>query len=82
MEAMALGLPIISTNVGGIPYLIENNVTAYLVDDNDATAMIQAIEKIVTNPEKTIQIVHNARNSVENMDWNVIKSKWLQLINE
>ncbi len=82
MEAMALGLPIISTNVGGIPYLIKNNETAYLVDDNDATAMIQAIEKIVTNPEKTIQIVHNARNSVENMDWNVIKSKWLQLINE
>ena len=43
MEAMALGLPIVSTNVGGIPYLVQNEKTALLVDDNDVDIIVQII---------------------------------------
>ena len=32
MEAMALGLPVVSTDVGGLPYLIENNIDGVLVN--------------------------------------------------
>ena len=35
MEAMALGLPVVATNVGGIPFLLQNNVDAQLVADGD-----------------------------------------------
>ena len=35
MGAMALGLPVVSTNVGGIPYLLTVKENALLVNDND-----------------------------------------------
>jgi len=36
MEAMALGLTIVSTNAGGLPYLIDNNVDGILVEKNNS----------------------------------------------
>ncbi len=35
MEIMALGVPIVSTNVGGLPYLLEDKQDAFLVEKND-----------------------------------------------
>ena len=43
MEAMALGFPVITTNVGGIPYLFINGVEGIQVPANDANAMADAI---------------------------------------
>ena len=47
MEAMATGLPIVSTNIGGIPEMVIENETGFLVQPSDAVAMADAIEKIV-----------------------------------
>jgi glycosyltransferase involved in cell wall biosynthesis len=47
MEAMATGLPVVSTNVGGIPEMVIENETGFLVQPSDAVAMADAINKIV-----------------------------------
>jgi len=39
IEAMALGFPIVSTNVGGLPYLIDNKIDGLLVTPNNEKAM-------------------------------------------
>ena len=44
MEAMATGLPVVSTNIGGIPEMIIENETGFLVQPGDAAAMADAIE--------------------------------------
>ena len=49
MEAMATGLPIVSTNVGGIPEMVIQNETGFLVQPGDVSALAQAIEKLVNN---------------------------------
>src|SRR5690606_4325812 len=49
IEAMALGLPIVSTNVGGIPYLLKHEVTALLVKDDDAQAMASAVARVLSD---------------------------------
>jgi len=49
MEAMATGLPIVSTNVGGIPEMVIQNETGFLVQPGDISALAQAIEKLVNN---------------------------------
>ena len=82
MEAMALGLPIISTNVGGIPYLLAHQENAILVNDNDSLAMANAIVELANNPQKATLMTENARLFVEEMDWTVVKTKWNKLLNQ
>lgn len=74
IEAMALGIPIVSTNVGGIPFLIENQKEGILVPKNNAKAMSNAIINLLE--EKNPNMTKNARNKVENFDWNEVKEKW------
>jgi len=81
IEAMALGLPVISTNVGGMPYLIEHDKTGILVPPNDATVFIDAIHDIISHPEKVSKLTKKARNQVEQYDWEIIKHRWFKLLN-
>jgi glycosyltransferase involved in cell wall biosynthesis len=76
IEAMALGLPVVSTNVGGMPYLIENDVDGILVEPNQPEAMSSEIISLIKNEEKREVLIKNARNKVEKFDWNHIKSIW------
>lgn len=80
MEAMALGLPVISTNVGGIPYLLEHENDAFLVNDRNVEQMVNAVEVLIQNPEKAKSIVENARKKVEQFDWEIVKLKWKNIL--
>lgn len=80
MEAMALGLPVISTSVGGIPFLLTHNENAILVNDKDSDAMVEEITKMIEHPQKGIELSQNARSFVEKMDWSVVKIKWNELL--
>ena len=80
IEAMALGMPIISTNVGGLPFLIDNEVDGVLVDKDDVDGMKNAIVDLLNNPSKAIDLAMNARNKVEEFDWSQVKNKWFNLL--
>jgi glycosyltransferase involved in cell wall biosynthesis len=51
IEAMAAGLPIIATRVGGIPDLIEDNLTGMLIDPKDPVGLSMALKKIIQMKE-------------------------------
>ena len=78
IEAMALGLPIVSTNVGGMPYLIDNNKDGILVVKEEPLLMVNEIHKIIE--KNNISLTINARTKVENYDWNVVRNQWLNLL--
>ena len=80
IEAMALGLAIVSTNVGGIPFLLTNKENALLVDDNDTNAMINAIDEIFKNNIIAKERCINSRKIVEYFDWNAVKQKWIEIL--
>jgi glycosyltransferase involved in cell wall biosynthesis len=80
IEAMALGLPIVSTNVGGITYLLENNKTALLVNDNDMKGMTIGIKNIIQNHDLKQQLVKNAQHLVQEFDWDKVKDKWDEVL--
>jgi colanic acid/amylovoran biosynthesis glycosyltransferase len=60
MEAMALGLPVISTRVSGIPELIENGRTGLLVEPDDVDAFTDAVEQLIEDSELRLQLSRGA----------------------
>lgn len=52
MEAMAAGLPVISTPLGGVPEMVESGVTGDLVPERDPAALAGAIESLIDDPER------------------------------
>lgn len=80
LEAMALGLPIISTNVGGIPYLIDDGVTGLLIDPNDSDQMAGKINELISGKIDGYQITRNARKRVSILDKKRIIKQWYDII--
>jgi len=78
IEAMALGLPVVSTNVGGLPYLIDNDKDGVLVDKEQPMLMANGIHKIIE--ENKSSFAKKARSKVENFDWSVVRNQWLKLL--
>ncbi|MFY7937417.1 MAG: glycosyltransferase family 4 protein [Flavobacterium sp.] len=80
MEAMALGLPVVSTNVGGIPYLLTDKENALLVADSDAFAMAAALCSLLDDQQKASDLALNARHFIAQMDWDLVKEAWKQVL--
>ena len=51
-RAMAAGLPVVSTNVGGVPDVVQDQETGYLVSPDDARGLAQAIGSLDGNPDR------------------------------
>jgi colanic acid/amylovoran biosynthesis glycosyltransferase len=64
-EAMALGLPVISTRHSGIPELVEDGVSGYLVNERDVDALADRLSYLIDHPEKWAEMGKAGRACVE-----------------
>jgi colanic acid/amylovoran biosynthesis glycosyltransferase len=64
MEAMAAGVPVISTRISGVPELVEDGVTGLLVEERDAAGLAAAMQRIAAAPELAARFVEAARRTV------------------
>jgi glycosyltransferase involved in cell wall biosynthesis len=69
LEAMASGLPIISTNVGGLSEIINNNENGFLVDSKNPEQISEKILLLFNNEELRIKISKNNLEKVKNYSW-------------
>jgi len=76
LEAMANGLCVVSTNVGGIPWMVTNSFDGLLVPADNGLAMVNAIKSLLEDPEFAIRISQNARRTAERHDWSYVISEW------
>lgn len=76
LEAMASGLPVVSTNVGGIPSMIDNNKQGFLIQPGDSQVLAEKIQYLLDNPEMAKKFGKNGRNKVvQNLTWNTQAKK-------
>lgn len=64
MEAMAAGLPVVATDITGIPELVEHNKSGLLVRPRDSRAIYEAIKSLLTDRSKREELGRNARSHV------------------
>lgn len=79
LEAMACGLCVVSTNVGGLPYLIRSGVEGILCPPDDDQAMADAVRRILRDPQLASHLSSNARVRAETHDWHTVLEKWEKL---
>lgn len=68
-EAMASENAVIGTNVAGIPYQIQDNVTGYIIPPADSKAICEKISYLLDNPDSCIQMGKNSRKRVIEKGW-------------
>ena len=76
IEALGSGLCVVSTDVGGIPYLLEDGRDALLVPPRQADAMAAAVRRILSEPGLAGSLSQNARHKTERFDWSVTLPAW------
>ncbi len=79
-EAMALGLPVVSTNAGGLPWLIEPEHDGLLVEPDAPDQMAAAISRLLRDPELAEALCRNGRRKAERFDWTAVERQWRELI--
>jgi colanic acid/amylovoran biosynthesis glycosyltransferase len=67
MEAMAVGRPVITTSISGIPELVENNVTGLVLPAGRSDLLADALQRLVNDDELRTQLVKAGRTRVEAM---------------
>jgi glycosyltransferase involved in cell wall biosynthesis len=83
LEAMASGVPVVSTTVSGIPELIESGVDGLLVPPNDPAALAEAIDKLVASQELRQSLARAARVKIESsFSLNTSAQRLLALLGE
>jgi glycosyltransferase involved in cell wall biosynthesis len=69
MEAMAAGLPVVATAVGGVPELVEDGASGILVPNEDLHGLVAAMQRMAQNPDLREQMGRAARcRAVERFD--------------
>jgi glycosyltransferase involved in cell wall biosynthesis len=79
VEACAMGLPVVATNVGGIPQLLTDGETALLVPDDDDEAMAAASLRLLHDAALASQLSQNGRKLASLSSWEQVRPQWERL---
>ena len=78
-EAFFLNVPVIGTNIGGIPELIIDNETGILIPPDNPEKLAQAVNELLSDKQKAQKLAANGNIFVKNnMTWDVILPKFIK----
>jgi L-malate glycosyltransferase len=79
LEAFAAGLPVVSSNAGGIPFMVDHGTTGLLFDPEDDAALAHAALALLSDTARARQMTRAAAESAKQYRWEAIYPKWREL---
>lgn len=82
IEAFACGLPVVTSDAGGIPYFVEHGRTGLMVGQRDPAAMAREALRLLRTPDLAAALIANARRECERYRWSSVRQQWLAVYHE
>ena len=81
LEGFKAGLLVIASNVGGIPYMIENGQNGFLFESDNAPEMAEKMMAAVDYPERSLEMINKAHLCLKQYTWEEVSTRLLPLYN-
>lgn len=78
LESLACGVPVISSNVGGVPYIVKDGETALLVPVGDVNALAEAMKNLMYDSDLRERLVQQGEASISGYEWQAVAPQWLR----
>ena len=81
-ECMASGVPVVTTDAGGIPYIVTHEQTCLMIPRDDHEAMAASAFRLLEDNEFALALTRRAREASRKFTWGAVRDEWLKLYHE
>lgn len=81
LESMAAGLPVIATNVGGIPDIVKNEETGLLIQEKNPEQIAKAVERLKKDEKLKEKLIKQGIDLASGYDWPIIAKRYKEVFN-
>ncbi len=81
-ECMAAGLPVVTTDAGGIPYIVTHEETCLMVAKNDHVAMAASAIRLLENNDLALTLTREARKASAKFTWKSVRQEWIRFYHD
>jgi glycosyltransferase involved in cell wall biosynthesis len=78
IECLSCGLPVVTTNAGGVPYIVTHDETALIVPCDDHEALAAQAMRLLRDDDLAVRLARNGRSACVKFAWPAVRDAWLE----